>query len=211
MEAKRLVLGCGALVYDLVALIKQDEALSQVIDLQCLPAKLHNTPQFIAGEVDKYLSKHAEKYSDIFVAYGDCGTAGELDKVLEKHSASRLEGAHCYEFFAGTTAYNAITDDQLGSFFVTDYLVRYFDRLVIEGLGLDRYPELFDVYFKHYTQLVYLAQTDNSDLQAQAQKHAESFGLSYQYRYVGIEGLTPLVDSMNEQPIVPLKQLQWAS
>ena len=199
--SKRLVLGCGALVYDMMALIEQNRLLNQVIDLRCLPAKLHNTPQLIAGEVDRYLEKHAQNYEDIFVAYADCGTAGELDKVLEKYSAQRLNGAHCYEFFAGTELFDTIVDEELGSFFLTDYLVKFFDRLVVQGLGLDRHPELFDVYFKHYKKMVYLAQTDNKQLQMQAQAHAESFGLEYEYRHVGVEGLKPLVQNIGIQEI----------
>ena len=202
---KRLVLGCGALVYDMVELIKRNEVLDQAIDLHCLPAKLHNTPQLIAGEVERYLAKHAHKYADIFVAYGDCGTVGELDKVLKKYQAQRLAGSHCYEFFAGAEAFASITDDELGSFFLTDYLVRNFDRLVIEGLGLDRFPELFDDYFKHYKQIVYLAQTENPELQEMAQQHAQSFGMRYVYRYVGIDGIKPLVGGL---PIEVIEQSQ---
>lgn len=197
VQAKRLVLGCGALVYDMVALIKKNEVLSKVIDIQCLPAKLHNTPQLIAGEVDKYLSQHADKYADIFVAYGDCGTAGALDDVLAKYGAERIAGAHCYEFFAGNEVFEKITDEELGSFFLTDYLVRHFDRLVVEGLGLDRFPELFDAYFKHYKDMVYLAQTDDPELQELAKKHAHSFGMNYKYRYTGVEGLMPLAQGLS--------------
>ena len=192
MAAKRLVLGCGALAHDMIALVKHNEALKSCIDIRCLPAKLHNTPQLIAGEVDKYLQQHAHAYADIFIAYGDCGTAGELDKVLAKHHAQRLPGAHCYEFFAGQENYEAMIEEELGSFFLTDYLVRHFDRLVIEGLGLDRYPELFDDYFKHYKRLVYLAQTDNPELKEKAAGHAKEFGLEFEYRMVGIAGLQPL-------------------
>jgi len=207
--AKRLVLGCGALVHELVALCRQTPLLKEAITLQCLPAKLHNTPQLIAVEVDKFLSENAHKYQDVFVAYGDCGTAGALDQVLTKYNANRIEGAHCYEFFAGTAAFEEITEDQLGSFFLTDYLVKNFDRLVIQGLGLDRFPELFDEYFRHYTQVVYLAQTKSQELQDMAKQYAESFGMNYQYRYVGTEGLNVVAS-----PILPLAfdlELQVAS
>ena len=192
MGNKRLVLGCGALAHDMIALVRHNDALKDVIDIRCLPAKLHNTPQLIAGEVDAYLQQHAHKYGDIFVAYGDCGTAGDLDKVLERYNAQRLPGAHCYEFFMGSDAFEEMIEEELGSFFLTDYLVRNFERLVIEGLGLDRYPELFDEYFKHYRRLVYIAQTENPELQAKAEQHAKDFGLDYEYRLVGIAGLQPL-------------------
>ncbi len=190
---KRLVLGCGALVYELVELTQSEEA-EQKIDLHCLPEHLHNTPQFIALEVDSFLVEHGHKYQDIFVAYGDCGSAGELDKVLAKHQAQRLPGAHCYEFFAGSQLYNAMLEEELGSFFLTDYLVRFFERIMMKGLGLDDQPELRDMYFKHYKRLVYLAQTEDTELQLMAKQHAEQLGLNYEYRFVGKQGLNPVVE-----------------
>ena len=193
--SKRLVLGCGALVHDMLALIKQNPVLEEAITLHCLPAKLHTTPQLIAPEVDRFLAKHAHKYDDIFVAYADCGTVGELDRVLEKYHAQRMPGAHCYEFFSGVETFQTMVDEELGSFFLTDYLVKNFDRLVVQGLGLDRFPELFDEYFKHYKRMIYIAQTQDPKLQQLAAQHAQSFGLEYVYRYVGIEGLSPMLDA----------------
>jgi len=198
-KRKRLVLGCGALVHDMMAMLKLNGELADRVDIQCLPAKLHNTPQLIATEVDKVLSTRANDYEQIFVAYGDCGTAGALDTVLQKYQAERIKGAHCYEFFAGSEAFNHIVEDEIGSFFLTDYLVRNFERLVIKGLGLDRYPELFDSYFKHYTQIIYLAQTDSPELQAKARQHAQEFGMNYVYRYTGIQGLAPILHSGQER------------
>lgn len=193
--SKRLVLGCGALVHDMLALIKQNTVLEEAITLHCLPAKLHNTPQLIAPEVDRFLAKHAHKYDDIFVAYADCGTVGELDKVLEKYQAQRMPGAHCYEFFSGAETFQTMVDEEVGSFFLTDYLVKNFDRLVVKGLGLDRFPELFDEYFQHYKRMIYIAQTEDLKLQQLAAQHAESFGLEYVYRQVGIQGLSPMLDA----------------
>jgi hypothetical protein len=193
--SKRLVLGCGALVHDMLALIKQNPVLEEAITLHCLPAKLHTTPQLIAPEVDRFLAKHADKFDDIFVAYADCGTVGELDKVLEKYQAQRMPGAHCYEFFSGVDTFQDMVDEEVGSFFLTDYLVKNFDRLVVQGLGLDRFPELFDEYFKHYKRMIYIAQTQDPKLQQLAAEHAQSFGLEYVYRYVGIQGLSPMLDA----------------
>lgn len=195
--SKRLVLGCGALAHDMVDLIKKNSVLDQVIDIQCLPAKLHHTPQFIAPEVEKILASRAQDYADIYVAYGDCGTAGELDKVLQKYNAKRIPGEHCFEFFAGAEQYAKITEAELGSFFLTDFLVKQFDHFVIEGLGLDRYPELFDVYFEHYTQMVYLAQTQDPQLQEKAQAYAKDFGMKYVYRYVGSDAIKPLIEGIS--------------
>jgi len=192
--SKRLVLGCGALVYELVELIKHNSVVDQAVDLHCLPANLHNTPQLIAGEVDKFLNENGSAYSEVFVAYGDCGTAGALDAVLEKHQAKRLPGAHCYEFFVGSQNYQQLLDEELGSFFLTDFLVKFFDRLIIQGLGIDRHPEFKNVYFKHYKQLVYIAQTESFELQKLAKQKAKSLGLQYVYRYVGVDGLMPAIE-----------------
>ena len=191
--SNRLVLGCGALVHEMVAVLEQSPKLKAVTKLHCLPAKLHNTPQFIAAEVDAYLREFAPLYDDIFIAYGDCGTAGELDRVIAKYGATRLKGAHCYEFYSGTDQFKALSEQELGTFFLTDYLVKNFERLVIAGLGLDRYPELFDDYFKHYRKMVYLAQTKDSDLVNLAKRFADDFGWEFEHRFVGIDGLQPLV------------------
>ncbi len=184
-DNKRLVLGCGALVYDLTRLIKQNHALSEKVELQCLPARWHNEPQLIAPAVEKLLSERAHKYKDIYIAYADCGTGGQLDSVIEKYGAKRIGGAHCYEFFAGTELFYKLNKQEVGTFYLTDYLVNNFERLVIVGLGLDKHPELFDVYFSNYKKLVYLAQTENKQWQKDACKYAKDFGFSYEYRFVG--------------------------
>lgn len=196
---KRLVLGCGALVYELVELIKHNPVVDQAVDLHCLPAHLHNTPQLIGPEVDKFLSKHAHRYSEVLVAYGDCGSAGELDRVIAKYQASRLPGAHCYEFFSGADVFQRMMNEELGSFFLTDFLVSFFDRLVVQGLGLDRYPELKEVYFKHYKKLVYFAQKDDPELQTLASQHAAFLGLDYEYKFVGFDGLKPVTFGLDSE------------
>jgi hypothetical protein len=121
--------------------------------------------------------------------YGDCGTGGELDRVLAEEGVARIAGAHCYEFFAGAADFGAMMEAEPGTFFLTDFLVRHFDRLVIEGLGLDRFPQLRDDYFGHYRRVVYLAQFDNAALTARAQDAAERLGLDFERRLTGIGGL----------------------
>ncbi len=192
---KRLVVGCGALAHEIVALMNQNPRVQDATKLHCLPAKLHNTPQLIAQNVDEYLRDNAKEYDEIMIAYGDCGSAGELDRVCEKYSAQRLPGAHCYEFYAGTEVFEALLEEELGSFFLTDYLLKNFERLVIEGLGLDRHPELFDAYFKHYAKMVYLAQTEKAEMKEQARAYAERFGWDYEYRLVGINGMQAIANS----------------
>jgi hypothetical protein len=186
---ERLVLGCGALVYDLVRIIDQNPELSEKVELQCLPAIWHNKPQLIAPAVDKYLHEHANSYKEVYIAYADCGTGGELDRVLTKYNAKRIGGSHCYEFFAGPEAFIELTNKELGTFYLTDYLVKNFQRLIIEGLGLDKHPELFDAYFSNYKRLVYLAQTENEQWKNDAAKYADDFGFEYEYCFVGTGGL----------------------
>ncbi|WP_427966563.1 DUF1638 domain-containing protein [Altererythrobacter sp.] len=188
-----LILACGALAKEVIALRDQLGSGAELLKLQCLPAELHNRPAEIAPRVDAYLTEHRGEYDRVLVGYGDCGTCGALDKVLEKHDAQRLPHAHCYEFFATSRLFSDITEAEIGSFFVTDYLVKHFDRLVIEGLGLDRLPHLRDIYFGNYRDLVYLAQTDAPLLQIKARDAAEKLKLNYVYRSVGYGDLAEAV------------------
>ena len=198
---KRLVLGCGALVYDLLRLIKQNPALAEKVNLQCLPASWHNSPQLIAPGVEDYLSENAHLYEDICIAYADCGTGGALDRVIEKYDAKRIGGAHCYEFFAGSEVFEQLSEEELGTFYLTDYLVKNFHRIMIKGLGLDKHPELFEVYFVHYKKLVYLAQTENEQWQKDAKQYAKDFGFDYEYRLVGTGDLNSVFDEIDIQPL----------
>jgi Protein of unknown function (DUF1638) len=178
-----LVIGCGALARELVAVI--DQAGFVNVDLTCLPATLHNRPGGIPALVREKIRAARPRYRDIFVAYADCGTGGLLDSMLADEGVERLPGAHCYEFYAGAEAFAAITDEELGTFFLTDFLARNFDRLVIKGLGLDRHPELLSIYFGNYTRLVYLSQTDDPALVAAGRRAATRLGLTFEHRRTG--------------------------
>lgn len=193
MSGKCLILACGALAAEVVALRKQLGLGDGETELQCLPAEFHNTPSKIAPRVDEILTERRGEFEQVLVGYGECGTGGALDAVLAKHDAVRLPHAHCYEFYAGSARFADITDAEIGSFFLTDYLVRNFDRLVIGGLGLDRFPHLRDSYFGNYRDLVYLAQTDSPALQEQARAAAEKLGLNYVYQRVGYGDLAPFL------------------
>ncbi len=182
---KCLIIACGAIAAEIVKLQRQQFLFNEAITLKCLPADYHNTPQKIAPAIEKILMEQRDKYDVVLVGYGDCGTGGRLDAVLEKYDATRLPGAHCYEFFAGAQLFEDMIEEELGSFFVTDYLVRFFDRLVIEGLGLDRYPHLCEIYFANYKRVVYLAQEENPVLVKKAQAAAHVLGLQFHYRKVG--------------------------
>ena len=191
-EAERpevLVLACGAIAREVLAIIRLNGWTN--VTVRCLPAKLHSRPQLIAPAVDAKLNELAGRYERVFVAYADCGTGGELDKVLEEHGVERLPGAHCYGFLAGNDAWEELHDAEPATFYLTDFLARHFEALVIRGLGLDRHPELLSQYFGNYRRLLYLAQTDDEDLRARAQAAAERLGLAYEERRTGYGDLLP--------------------
>jgi hypothetical protein len=190
-----LVIGCGALARELVELTRR--AGLPAMDVTCLPADLHNRPERIPSAVAARIRRaRAQGYERIFVAYADCGTGGLLDRMLETEPAAkgvaRLEGAHCYEVYAGRAAFASLHDAEPGTFYLTDYLARNFERLVVRGLGLDRHPELLAVYFGNYRRLVYLAQTDDAALTAIAEAAADRLGgLAFERRLVGLGELVP--------------------
>jgi hypothetical protein len=182
-----LVIACGALAREIVALRKAN-GWSQ-LDVQCLPAELHNAPRRITAAVRDSIRASRDRYASIFVAYGDCGTGGELDAMLAQEGVERIPGAHCYEFYAGGPAFAALADAEPGTFYVTDFLLRHFDRLVIRGLGIDTHPELTAQYFGNYRRLVYLAQLPSPGRLADARAAAARLGLAFAYRCTGYGGL----------------------
>lgn len=182
-----LVIACGALAREIVQLRRLNGWSHLAV--QCLPAELHNAPHKIPAAVRATLEENRGRYERLFVAYGDCGTGGELDRVLAEAGAERIPGAHCYEFFAGARPFAELAEAEPGTFFLTDFLARHFERLVIRGLGLDRHPELTPLYFGNYRRLVYLAQTDAPALDALARRAAARLGLEFRRRDTGYGGL----------------------
>src|SRR3990172_6423839 len=184
LSGRPLVIGCGALAHELVALTRR--AGFPELDLTCLPATLHNRPEQIPEAVRGGIrGARAAGRERLFVAYADCGTGGLLDRVLEEEGVARLDGAHCYEVYAGRAAFAELAEEAPGTFYLTDFLARNFDRLVIRGLGLDRHPELLTAYFGNYTRVVYLAQTDDPALTAAARRGARRLGLRFERRFTG--------------------------
>jgi hypothetical protein len=180
---RSLVIACGALARELVSVTGQ----LPNVEIACLPPDLHNRPGGIPGAVrGRIADARAEGFDRIFVAYADCGTGGMLDRVLADERVERLPGAHCYEFFAGSDAFARLHDEEPGTFYLTDFLARNFDRLVIRGLGIDRHPELQAVYFANYRRVVYLAQTDDADLLMAARAAAARLGLAFEHRRTGL-------------------------
>lgn len=192
---KTLVLACGALAKEIVRLQNIREA---EFDLQCLPAGYHNTPTKIVPALQNVLDERGADYDRVIVGYGDCGTGGGLDRLLEKYpNAERLPGAHCYAFYAGLPEFDAMMEEELGSFFLTDYLVRHFDTLIFKGMGLDRYPQHRDLYFKYYKRLIYISQEPNDELIAQAKIAAGRLGLAFEHRLVGYGDLDDKISELN--------------
>ncbi|MEM9050338.1 MAG: DUF1638 domain-containing protein [Pseudomonadota bacterium] len=185
---RALVIACGALAREILAVIRANRL--DALDLVCLPALLHNRPERIAPAVQaKIAEAKAAGVQRIFVAYADCGTGGALDRVCDAEGVARIEGPHCYAFFDGLGAFAARAEVEIGAFYLTDFLTRQFDTLVWRGMGLDRHPELRDMYFAHYDRLVYLAQTEDPVLTAKARAAADRLGLAFERRFTGYGGL----------------------
>jgi hypothetical protein len=191
-RARALVIGCGALARELVEVTRRVPGL----DVACLAPDLHNRPDGIPAAVRSRIRRARDDgYERIFVAYADCGTGGLLEPVLADEGVERLPGAHCYELFAGGPAFAAMADREPGTFWLTDFLARNFERLVIRGLGIDRHPELLAVYFAHYTRVVYLSQTDDPDLLVMARRAADRLGLAFEHHPTGVTNLAAPIEA----------------
>jgi Protein of unknown function (DUF1638) len=203
-----LIIACGALAHEITALRRANRW--DDLDVRCLPAELHNRPERIPAAVRAAIRAAREEYRSIFVAYADCGTGGLLDEVVREEGVERIPGAHCYEFFATAPVFAALAEEQPGTFYLTDFLLRHFERLVIRGLGLDRHPELFPAYFGNYRKLVYLAQVAAAGSREQAQAVAARMGLEFEYRYTGYGTLgTSLTDAVRRGERVEEKVVAW--
>ena len=183
-----LVIGCGALARELLALTRDLPG----VKVTCVDARLHMRPERIGDAVAARIRKARREYGPdtrIFVAYADCGTRGALDAVLAEAHVERIEGAHCFEFYAGATTYAELQDAEPGTFYLTDFLARQFETLILAGLGLDVHPELRDAYFGNYTRLIYLAQSEDPALTRKAEAAAATLGLAFERRQTGFGDL----------------------
>ena len=166
------------------------------IDLKCLPAMWHHYPAKIAPGVETAIAEAREDgFEKIFVAYADCGTGGHLDTVCEKHGVERIAGPHCFSFYMGNDAFADDCDDLITTFFMTDFLARHFETFLVKPLGLDRHPELRDMYFGNYSRLLYIAQTEDAQLTTNAREAARYLGLEFERRFTGYGDLTPAIGS----------------
>ena len=187
-----LVIACGALARECLAVLAANRL--DHVTLTCIPATLHNRPALIPAAVRAKIREGRGRYDRILVAYAECGTGGELDRVLAEEGVARIEGAHCYAFYAGEEDFAALADDEPGTFYLTDFLARHFETLVIEGLGIDRHPELLPLYFGNYRRLLYLAQTEDPVLTQAAEAAAARLGLAFERRFTGMGGLAAFIE-----------------
>ena len=178
-----LVIACGALAQEIAALRRINGW--NALDIQCLPPELHNRPEQIPGRVREAIRAARGRYARIFIAYADCGTGGRLDAVLREEGVERLPGAHCYEFYATAQRFSELAEQEPGTFYLTDFLVRHFERLVAQTLGIDRHPELVGEYFRNYRRVVYLIQDPAQSDVAAARRIAERLGLAFESRLTG--------------------------
>ena len=190
-QGRVLLIACGALAHEVVALKRLNSW--DHLDLQCLPANLHLYPQKITAAVEQAVLDHRGAYDSIHVLYADCGTGGLLFEKCKELGVSMIEGPHCYSFFEGNATFATHLDTEFTAFYLTDFLVRQFDAFVWRPMGLDRHPELRDMYFGNYTKLIYQAQTNDAELDAKAQDCATRLGLAYERRFTGYGDLATFI------------------
>ncbi|MDC1376631.1 DUF1638 domain-containing protein [Amylibacter sp.] len=180
---KVLIIACGALAREIIDLIKLNDW--HHMDLTCLPANYHLYPEKITTAVELAVKKHSSNYKSIFIAYADCGTGGLLEKKCNELGVKMIKGPHCYSFFEGNDKFTQNAEDEISAFYLTDFLVNQFDAFVWKPMGLDKHPELLDMYFGNYTKLVYQAQTKNKKLNQKAYEISKKMNLPLERRYTG--------------------------
>jgi hypothetical protein len=177
-----LLIACGALAREILDL-KTANGWTH-LDLTCLPAKYHLHPERITDAVCSAVATHRDGYDDIFVVYADCGTGGLLQAACDEMGVQMIAGPHCYSFFEGNDRF-AAHEDEITAFYLTDFLVRQFDAFILKPMGLDRHPELRDLYFGNYEKLVYQAQIKDAELVEKAKACAAKLNLKFEYRFTG--------------------------
>lgn len=183
------IIACGMIAREVLAI--RENLGFEHIELKCLPAMYHHYPAKIAPAVEKaIIAAQNDGIDEVFIGYADCGTGGELDRVCEKYGVQRVEGPHCFSFYSGNERFEEQWDDDMTSFFMTDFLARHFETFLVKPLGLDRHPELKEIYFGNYEKMIYIAQTQDADLSEKAEAAAEFLGLDYERRFTGFGDLT---------------------
>ena len=191
------VVACGALATDISEIVSRRQ---WPVDVHPLPPLLHNHPERIAPGVEQTLIAIRDRYERVAVAYADCGTYGALDQLCDRYGIERLPGSDCYSVYAGANEYQAMLDAEPGTYLLTDFLAASFQRSVMVELGLDRYPDLRDDYFRHYRRVVWLTQRRTPLLQRAAEDAAAAIGLPLEVVDVGIEGLESALEPFVTHP-----------
>lgn len=190
---KVLVLACGALAHEIQALKKLNGWTN--LTLKCLDAALHNRPERIAAKLAEKINTYRDQYDRIIIGYGECGSGGEIDKLVSDEGLERLPGAHCYAFYAGLENFDRLSDQEPGTFYLTDYLAQHFERLIIEGFKLNQHPELKPMLFGNYQRVVYLSQKADQALISEAKNAAAYLGLEFEHIHTGYGELQASLDS----------------
>jgi hypothetical protein len=177
---------CGALAREVLDIVARHGWDAEVLGV---PALDHNYPERIAPDVEELIERWRSTYERLIVVFGDCGSRGALDALLKRYpDIPRIDGPHCYEMYGGA-AFHELMEEEPGTFFLTDFLLRGFEGLFIKEMGLDRYPELRDEYFRNYRRVVYLVQNRDEELIAKAGRVAERLGLPLEVRETGYGAL----------------------
>ena len=192
-----LLIACGALAREILAVVKANKW--DHMDLTCLPAKYHLYPEKITDSVEQSVLKYRDDYQSIFIVYADCGTGGLLQAKCKELGVEMIAGPHCYSFFEGNDTFAAKADEEFTAFYLTDFLVRQFDAFIWKPMGLDRHPELRDMYFGNYTKLVYQAQINDPELDAKAEACAKRLGLEYERRFTGYGDLETALTKQSQR------------
>ena len=198
LQGSVLLIACGALAHEILALKRHNHW--DHLDLQCLPANLHLYPDKITPAVEAAVTEYRDRYDQIFVVYADCGTGGHLQQKCKDLGVQMVKGPHCYSFFEGNDTFASHADTEFTAFYLTDFLVRQFDAFVWRPMGLDRHPQLRDMYFGNYTKLVYQAQTNDPTLDAKAKDCAARLGLAYERRFTGYGDLETSLAAVAQTP-----------
>jgi len=203
-ESGLTLIACGALARELLTITSQFP--DGQVDLTCLPASWHNHPERIVPGLRRKLATLRRQGRRVAVVYGDCGTGGDIDAFLTAEKVDRIPGPHCYEMYLQQPDFDAEMDRELGTFFLTDYMVRHFERIIMQGMGLRRHPQLRDLYFGNYTRVLYIAQTEDPGLEKKARAAADELGLAYDYRFTGLGRFAPWVSELVDDGVVADKQ-----
>ncbi len=195
-----LLVACGALAREVITARDRSAWDAKVL---ALPASLHNTPKDIAPAVERRVAESGAEFEPVIVVYGECGTRGELARLLSDRGWLGLSGPHCYSTYTGDREFDEMMRFEPGTFFLTDYLVGSFDHLVIEGLGLDRFPELMGDYFANYRRVVYLQQRRDATLLRKATLAAEAIGLPLEIQFTGLVSLEEEIEELLKTPSAP--------